>query len=243
MAKIKTPTLYVEAKKELIKLMENETFPKNRLPSEEKLAELLGVSRTTIREALMVLDREGVISKKQGVGNLIHKSTLNSKMRIDKYTDFKDLLEDDGYNVEIERNELTWIDDFAKHNLKDLNIPKDRYLLDEVIYFADREPAILTYNLVSEHNLKSDPTKNNEEFNSLSEFLAIYTGKKISHSISNFWPDKADKETSEILRINENEAIISWRETFYGIFDEKICFSKIVFHPEIVELSILSNWS
>lgn len=43
----------------------------SKLPNEEKLAGELGVSRNTLREALRVLESEGVVEKKQGLGTFV----------------------------------------------------------------------------------------------------------------------------------------------------------------------------
>jgi len=88
MSRIKYSPLYLEAKTELIKMIKKGDFKNNKLPPEDKLSEMLGISRSTIREALITLDREGIITKKQGIGNLIHNSVLESKMRIDIIQDF-----------------------------------------------------------------------------------------------------------------------------------------------------------
>ncbi|MDO5010147.1 MAG: FadR/GntR family transcriptional regulator [Intestinibacter bartlettii] len=48
------------------------TFKKgDKLPSERELSETMGVSRTSIREALRVLETMGVVESKQGEGNFI----------------------------------------------------------------------------------------------------------------------------------------------------------------------------
>lgn len=47
---------------------ENKLKPGDRLPSERALAELLDVSRTTVKEAISVLEANGIIHIRQGVG-------------------------------------------------------------------------------------------------------------------------------------------------------------------------------
>ena len=82
--KLKSSPLYVLAKNEIIKNIKSGMFPEGKLPSETALSKMMGISRTTIREALMALGRDGVITKIQGKGNFIHLSALNTKMCIDQ---------------------------------------------------------------------------------------------------------------------------------------------------------------
>ena len=46
----------------------------DRLPPEIRLAEHFGVSRSTMRDALATLEREGFINRIHGIGNA-HQST------------------------------------------------------------------------------------------------------------------------------------------------------------------------
>ncbi|MBU1878146.1 MAG: GntR family transcriptional regulator, partial [Chloroflexi bacterium] len=56
----------------LLDLVKAETLqPGEQLPSENELAIQLGVSRSTLREALLNLEQEGVIVRKHGVGTFV----------------------------------------------------------------------------------------------------------------------------------------------------------------------------
>ncbi len=64
--------LALQAQEYLLDLIENGTFqPGEQLASEADLASQLGISRPTLREALLNLEREGLIVRKHGVGTFV----------------------------------------------------------------------------------------------------------------------------------------------------------------------------
>lgn len=66
---IKSDRLYMKVAEQLKKLITNEVIkPGERFPSERELAEQLGVSRPTIREAMIALELSGVIEIRTGSG-------------------------------------------------------------------------------------------------------------------------------------------------------------------------------
>lgn len=66
----------------------------DRLPSENELAKMFGVSRSPVREALSVLTTSGIIESRQGGGSYV-KAALDSPVLqplVDKVMDLKDTL-------------------------------------------------------------------------------------------------------------------------------------------------------
>ncbi|HEC33691.1 MAG TPA: GntR family transcriptional regulator [Chloroflexi bacterium] len=64
--------LYVQAHDRLLALIQNGGLqPGDKMPSEATLAGRLGISRATLREALRLLEDEGYIVRRQGVGTFI----------------------------------------------------------------------------------------------------------------------------------------------------------------------------
>lgn len=69
---------YVAVYDTLFKMINEGTFPEgSRLPSEPDLAKLIGVSRTTLRQALALLQDDGLVKNIQGRGNFIIRTTPN----------------------------------------------------------------------------------------------------------------------------------------------------------------------
>jgi GntR family transcriptional regulator len=68
--------LYVEVMEELERLIKGRKLqPGEKLPSVESLTEILGVSRSTVREALANLETQGLIIRKQGSGTFVSQSS------------------------------------------------------------------------------------------------------------------------------------------------------------------------
>ncbi|GFP24310.1 GntR family transcriptional regulator, partial [Candidatus Hakubella thermalkaliphila] len=64
--------LYIRVQEALIELLDNQVYkPDDQLPSEPELAQKLGVSRATLREALRSLEERGIIIRKHGIGTFV----------------------------------------------------------------------------------------------------------------------------------------------------------------------------
>jgi len=71
---IKKSILYEDIANEIERMIiENTLIENSKLPSEQKLAQMLGVSRNILREALRILKERGLISVKIGDGIYIEK--------------------------------------------------------------------------------------------------------------------------------------------------------------------------
>ncbi|MBN1484022.1 MAG: GntR family transcriptional regulator [Chloroflexia bacterium] len=67
--------LYLQAQQYLLQRIEDGTYaPGEQLPSEADLAAQLGISRPTLREALLHLEQEGLVVRKHGVGTFVSPS-------------------------------------------------------------------------------------------------------------------------------------------------------------------------
>ncbi|MBR3391551.1 MAG: GntR family transcriptional regulator [Firmicutes bacterium] len=82
----------------LLKEMRQGIFASSlRLPPENELCALLGVSRTQLRDSLAQLDREGFISRCHGVGTLINRHVLAIQTRMDLEVEFMDMVREAGF--------------------------------------------------------------------------------------------------------------------------------------------------
>ena len=71
-ARSERKTLTEVAQQELRQAITGGTFrPGSQLPTEAELCEMLGVSRTVVREALRVLEDDGLVARRHGVGTFV----------------------------------------------------------------------------------------------------------------------------------------------------------------------------
>lgn len=75
---VNTQRIYEEIVTQIKDAVENGQFrPGDRLPSERELAEMFGVGRTSVREALRALEAEGLIVTRQGQGTFIAQKEIS----------------------------------------------------------------------------------------------------------------------------------------------------------------------
>lgn len=230
---VKNEPLYKKVSKKILELIHSDALINNTLPSEDTLTKMIGVSRSTIREALSELTSQGIITKKQGVGNIIMESAIKSKFRIDLKLDFSEMLEECGYKPKmvqsVSRNEKIIVDDNEV----------DIFVYDELLYADDQVAAIFKVNIFSKF-FSELPNKYLEKSNFF-EFIYNYTNEVIAHSIVNFEPAVAYEKTAKFFDIPVGEPIISWNEAFFSIKDECICNNQIYFNPKIFKPTILRS--
>lgn len=61
-------------------------------PSELELADVLGVSRTVVRDALSDLERDGYLERVRGIGTLVNRDVVRVENRMDQKLEFNRMI-------------------------------------------------------------------------------------------------------------------------------------------------------
>ena len=56
--------------------------PGSQLPTEAELGQMLGASRTVVREALRILEEDGLISRRHGIGTFVRKHAILNNLNV-----------------------------------------------------------------------------------------------------------------------------------------------------------------
>lgn len=100
--KLNTMSLSEQAKTEVLRYIEEMDLNKdNKLPREELLAEMIGVSRITIRQALNALAAEGIIFRRQGKGTFVNVDSLNIKVTFSPCMELTQMIQNSGYRPSV----------------------------------------------------------------------------------------------------------------------------------------------
>ena len=229
---------YMAIKKQILEIFTKETFEKNKLPSEAALAERLGISLVTLREALLMLALEGYISKRHGSGNYVHPSTLDYENRS---CYFAECLKKDGYEVEIRLRGQSW--QRADADLAGLLRLREgeKVLRNEIVYLADGKPAILTVGHIPDALLvRRDVEK--MSFAKIHVLIHDYCQRDVAHSLNEYMPMGLPQELSDLFELPAGTPIIASDQIFYDVYDNPVLFNRHYFYPGVYKVKTLQNW-
>jgi len=234
------------ARRAILDILSSEEFSANagsgtnKMPSEGELSRRIGVSTGTIREALRMLQMEGVVSKVHGSGNYFHRSAIDLNMRMDLLPDYSDILADAGYSVTRRQQQVV-------RRLPDPDEQQafgigDEILSFDLIFTANGANAIFTRNLIPIALLQDIPEQPDSHMN-IMELLWQYGKERIANSIERLEPRIITPAEAELFSLPGDQAVIAVHETFYSIKDHPIGYALVTFNPAIMKMNFLRKWS
>ncbi len=109
----------------------------NKLPREELLAEIIGVSRITIRQALNDLAAQGIVFRRQGKGTFVNVDSLNIRIHFNPCMEFSQIIRNSGYQPSVILGDVKQAA-YDEEICTMLHMEKDEILiLAEKIFLAD----------------------------------------------------------------------------------------------------------
>ncbi|MGB3712811.1 MAG: GntR family transcriptional regulator [Candidatus Promineifilaceae bacterium] len=234
----RNPSLTDQAKAHIKKQILENQFEEDRIPSETDLAESLGVSRTTIRDALSRLENEGVIYRKQGAGTFVNRPGLRIKSRLEEIWSYKAVLEDHGYvpstRVLDARSEPAGPSLAGELDLS----PGEKLLIVEKLFLEDELPVILAVNRIPEKLIK-EPYEAGDLELPIFEFLAQFGQQHLSYYLSEFVPILAGGSIANNLNIASSTPLLSLEEVGYSEENAPILKACSYFRDDLLRLRFI----
>lgn len=233
----RSPSLTDQVKAHLKERIVDGEFDEGRIPPETELAEELGVSRTTVRDALTRLEQEGVIWRKQGSGTFVNQPGLQIKSRLEEMWAYEDVLEAHGYtpSVRVLRTETAEADaDLAG----DLQIePGDPVLVIEKLFLENRKPVVLTINRIPAELLSGG-----EEVDGrvrLPELLEEHADRHLAYYLSEIAPVALSAHAAKQLGLKRGTPAISFEEIGFDQDNRPVVHATSFFRDDLLRLRLI----
>jgi GntR family transcriptional regulator len=237
-ARAHSKTLTEAAQQELRQAIASGTYsPGSQLPTEAELGELLGVSRTVVREALRALEDDGLIDRRHGVGTFVREHSilknLNFNFGITEMIQAASMIPGTAHLAV--RHE-TADGEVAAQLLCDPGTP---IVIVERVRTADGRPVVYSLDMFLETLLGAadfDLRRLNNE--SLYQVLQNQLGYAIDYGIAWVRPALATAAVAEKLELLPDALLLCITQTDYVAANQPVVFSREYHLPDAFDFMI-----
>lgn len=239
----RAPSLTEQVKSYIKDRIVNGDFPDGRIPPEMELAEALGVSRTTIRDALSRLEMEGTVLRKQGAGTFVNTPMLQIRTRLDEIWSYEAMLEAHGFQPSTEVLESAELPggsvEISAAVCDDLGLTAEDAVLRVTKLFRENDvPVILTRNYLPRRHLTGDVTAAALR-RPVYELLETFGAVPLSYYLSEIVPLIAGDDIAAALDVPLSTPLISFDETGYSADHAPIVKSYSYFRDDLLRLRLM----
>ena len=222
----------------LTAMREGEYAHCDRLPRESVLSEKLGISRTQLRDILASLDREGVITRRHGVGTIINRHVLGAQARMDIEVEFLDMIRQSGRTTGVAF--VRAADSAADEKTAgQLGIPVGTPMLRiSRLCTADGRPAIYCEDLVEKAKIRRSYT-DAELRQPIFAFLQKVCGLSSYLDLTDLRPVAAGGDLAEVFQVPEGPPLLNMDEVDYDIDGVPVFVSSEYFADGIFRHTVL----
>jgi GntR family transcriptional regulator len=216
-------------------IRQNQLKRNSQLPSEANIARLLGVSRNTVREAYILLENEGMIVRRHGIGTFIAQPP-RIRDSLDTFFPFARIIQQEGYTPHFKTfsNTIEAVPPEAADGLK-LEAGANVRCLKRLV-LADEQPALYVIDYFSPI-IEAAGINWGQFDGNLVYFLSQYLPTRLYQIQTHIRAVPLDETLSPYLALPVGAAVLSVRSTIYDLDNQPIAFSRIFFNSEIVELT------
>jgi GntR family transcriptional regulator len=225
--------------KDLAALIDS-TEPGDRLPTEPKLAQQLGVSRATLREAMRTFETQGLIIRRQGVGTFVVRPTQILESGLEVLESIETLAKRSGLPVEL--GDIT-IDRRAASNEErealSLEIGDNVISISRVI-LAEGRPAAFLVDILPEQVLPRDELPS-EFSGSVLDLLIERGNPQLINSHCEIAAIAASSTVARALHIQRGDAILQFRSHLFALDGRVVDYTYSYFLPGYFRFHVIRD--
>lgn len=214
--------------------------PENRLPSEERLAHDLHVSRATVRTAMAALATEGLLMRRQGDGTYVNTGRIQVQTHMETLWEFTRLIEDSGRKSSIqplalERRPAT------PEEARGLHIASGDPVLSLVrLFLADQQPVIYSRDTLAQALLCVEPDESQMHL-PIFEILEKFCQHSISYAVADLSAVQVGEEHAGLLHVTPGMALLFFVEVFYDRLGQPLVYANNFYNDKLLRLKIIHS--
>ncbi|MCT4584924.1 MAG: GntR family transcriptional regulator [Peptostreptococcaceae bacterium] len=213
-------------------------YNKNKLPNEIELSKELGVSRLTLREAITVLEKEGLVSRIQGSGTKINSFVTKLQNRIDIGSDIETCLKDNGYDVRFD------VIDMKKRmaseiEIQKLKLQKNDYILEiQKLLYADEFVAAYYIDRIPFKYFKTTDFKIEDFKPCIFPVIESLTQKDITHDIVRIKACLPDNNLKKFFNLDDNCPLLEYEVLEYSSDEIPLMYNSEYYTNKFINFTI-----
>lgn len=212
-----------------------------QLPPEERLGAVLGVSRPTIRSALLSLQKEGKIQRLHGRGTFINRYALQMRANLSEDRRFLELLTRLGHNATARTLSVQTMT-LPASVTRALEIPAGAPgVAIERLFEADRRPAVLSIDYLGSALLHDD-ARSLEPGDSTFDFLAENTEHRVQYSVAELIPCVPPHAVSGLLGLKKNAPVLLIRHLHVDASQQPVAVTDAYVNDAILRFSVVRTF-
>ncbi len=238
----RNPSLTDQVKAHIKERIVSGDYENGRIPPEADLAIDLGVSRTTIRDALSRLEHEGTIFRRQGAGTFVNTPGLQIRSRLEEIWSYEQVLKNHGYTPSVEilsAEELPACGETAEALHLDEGTP---VFTIEKLFKEGTTPVMMTLShiptgIVSASEFPEGTTT------PIYEFLEDHCDRTLGYYLSEIIPVALDADVAGKLGVEPGTVAISFDEIGYDQNNEPVVKATSYFRDDLLRFRLIRRRS
>jgi GntR family transcriptional regulator len=208
----------------------------SKLPNEDVLADMLNVSRTTVRTALQGLERDGVVTRQRAIGTIINPHVRPSSLALQRLVGFDGLLAERGYAVDVDVSHRWGTPGAELAEALSIDAALDCLLIQKT-YRADDTLALAILDAIPREQVR-DP----ERLGTVDPSLFLFSHRScrvpIHHAVAKLVPMVKRKNDTR-LELAPGAPFLRLHETHYSARGERVAYSVIDIDDRFIQLEVV----
>ncbi|MEW5718190.1 MAG: GntR family transcriptional regulator [Chloroflexota bacterium] len=233
--------LYLQTREHILELIRQPRIqPGDQLPSETALSQTLGVSRNTIRDALMSLEQDGIVFRRHGTGTFVASSPHHLRTSLNRILPIPELIAASGFKPQITDLKISTLGGPSDAH-QTLGVPPiEKIQSVALLHLAGKRPAVyITYWLSPA--LRADHVRWDAFDGHMQNFIERSFHTRIQRTYVRVHAVSATKELAAKLKVKKASPLLKLTHVAYTSTGQPVYCSTSYQDSELLEVTVVRH--